>query len=38
MMLAASSLASCCSDDDNKEKMEQVTVNVSAYGERSKVL
>lgn len=30
MMLAAFSLASCCSDDDNVDKVEQVTVYVSA--------
>ena len=30
MMLAAFSLASCSSDDDNEEKVEQVTVYVSA--------
>ena len=30
MMLAAFSLASCSSDDDNKDKVEQVTVYVSA--------
>ena len=29
-MLAAFSLASCSSDDDNKDKVEQVTVYVSA--------
>ena len=30
MMLAAFSLASCSSDDDNEDKVEQVTVYVSA--------
>ena len=30
MMLAAFSLASCSSDDDNKDKVEQITVYVSA--------
>lgn len=29
-MLAALSLASCSSDDDNEDKVEQVTVYVSA--------
>lgn len=29
-MLAAFSLASCCSDDDNEDKVEQVTIYVSA--------
>lgn len=30
MMLAAFTLASCSSDDDNEDKMEQVTIYVSA--------
>ena len=30
MMLAAFSLASCSSEDDNKDKVEQITVYVSA--------
>ena len=30
MMLAAFSLASCSSDDDNEDKVEQVTLYVSA--------
>ena len=30
MMLAVFSLASCCSDVDNKDKVEQITVYVSA--------
>ena len=33
MMLAAFSLASCSSDDDNEDKVEQVTVYVSAETE-----
>ena len=35
MMLAAFSLTSCSSDDDNEDKVEQVTVYVSAMCENS---